>query len=149
VFEKIFKEMQAIHFRLDDLEKSLSNWRPQPLEITESELFSLPDHLRRTYMLVASKGECDATQTSNLTGRCRALESNYLNQLTRMGWLNKRKASKTTIYSLAQEKPLENLIIKKASHANTNVGRFSHDFKKYFAEPLATRNVKNISERRF
>lgn len=137
--------MQAIHFRLDDLEKSLSSWRPQPLEISESELFSLPDHLRRTYMLVASRGECDATQTSNLTGRCRALESNYLNQLTRMGWLNKRKVSKTTIYALAQGKPMKNLVIKKAAYANTKASRFSDDFKKYFAEPLATSNVKNIN----
>jgi len=133
VFEKIFKEMQAIHFRLDDLERSVSGWRPRPLEITESKLMSLPDHLRRTYMLVASRGECEATQISNLTGRCRALESNYLNQLTRMGWLNKRKVSKTTIYYLSQEKPLENLVIKKATYANTKVSQFTDDLKKYFA----------------
>jgi len=43
---------------------------------------------------VAAKGECDAVQVSNLTGRCRAIESNYLNQLSRMGWLKKRRISK-------------------------------------------------------
>ena len=94
IFEQIFKEMQTIHFRLDDLENNVSGWTPQPLEISESKLISLPDHLRKTYMTVASKGECSSTIVSNTTGRCRAIESNYLNQLTRMGWLNKRRVAK-------------------------------------------------------
>jgi len=88
--------MQYIRFRLDDLETSMASWNPQPIEVSESKLISLPDHLRRTYMVVVSKGECSAINASNLTGRCRAIESNYLNQLVRMGWLNKRRVSKTT-----------------------------------------------------
>ena len=134
--------MQSIHFRLNDLEKHLSNWSPQPLEISESKLISLPDNLRRTYMFVASKGECDATQVSNLTGRCRALESNYLNQLSRMGWLNKRKESKTTIYYLAQEKPLKKLATKKVSNAVVSIGQFEDNFKKYFADPPDVVGIK-------
>ena len=129
VFEKILKEMQAIRSRLDDLERRVSGWRPQSSEVTESRLISLPDHLRRTYTLVASKGECEATQISNLTGRCRALESNYLNQLTRMGWLNKRKVSKTTFYYLSQEKQLEKFAINKGGYTDAKVNRFSDDFK--------------------
>jgi hypothetical protein len=128
--------MQAIHFRLDDLEKQLSKWSPVPIEISESKLISLPDHLRRTYMFVSSKGECDASMTSNLTGRSRALESNYLNQLTQMGWLNKRKVSKTTIYYLAQEKPIIELTTKKAANRNAVTGQFGDNFKKYFNEPF-------------
>ncbi len=95
VFDKIFQEMQNIRFRLDDLEKSISGWHPQPLEIAESELISLPDHLRQTYMVVASRGEVSATLAASVTGRCRAIESNYLNQLSRLGWLNKRRVCKT------------------------------------------------------
>jgi hypothetical protein len=104
IFEQIFREMQNIRFRLDDLEKGMSSWNPEPLEISESKLFSLPDHLRRTYMVVVSKGECAAVHVSNLTGRCRAIESNYLNQLARMGWLNKRRISKTTHFRAVSEK---------------------------------------------
>ena len=95
VLDKIFKEMINIRWRLDDIEKSVSNWSPQPLEVPSTELLQLPDHLRRTYLTVASRGECDAKMVSNLTGRSRAIESNYLNQLVRMGWLNKRRVSKT------------------------------------------------------
>jgi hypothetical protein len=104
IFDQIFKEMQNIRFRLDDLENNLSSWNPQPLEISESKLISLPDHLRRTYMVVVSKGECSAMLVSNLTGRCRAIESNYLNQQARMGWLNKRRVSKTTNFRVLSEK---------------------------------------------
>ena len=104
VLDKIFQEMMHIRHRLDDLEKSVSGWNPQPLEVADTELWSLPDHLRTTYMLVATRGECDATIVSNKTGRCRAVESNYLNQLARMGWLNKRRISKTMHFRLVSEK---------------------------------------------
>lgn len=98
ILTQIFREMQNIRYRLDELENNFSNWSPRPVEVAESKLITLPDHLRQTYMVVASKGECCATMVSNLTGRCRAIESNYLNQLSRMGWLNKRRVSKTTTF---------------------------------------------------
>lgn len=104
IFDKIFKEMQNIRCRLDDLENSMASWNPKPIEVPESDLISLPDHLRRTYMVVVSKGECNAIEASNLTGRCRAIESNYLNQLVRMGWLNKRRVSKVTHFRAVSDK---------------------------------------------
>jgi hypothetical protein len=107
VLEQIFKEMMHMRQRLDDIENSFSGWNPQPIEVPESELMSLPDHLRRTYMVVASRGECDAVTVSNKTGRCRAIESNYLNQLARMGWLEKRRVSKTAHFHLMTQKALK------------------------------------------
>jgi len=105
-FDRILREMQEIRYRLDDIEQSISSWKPKPLEVSESELLSLPDHLRKTYMTVASKGECASTDVSNVTGRCRAVESNYLNQLARMGWLVKRRDSKTIHFRLVSGKAL-------------------------------------------
>jgi hypothetical protein len=107
VFDRIIQELQQIRYRLDDIENALSRLNPPPLEISESKLFSLPDHLRKSYMIVASKGECNATEASNLTGRCRAIESNYLNQLARMGWLTKHRVSKTIRFRLISEKVLK------------------------------------------
>lgn len=134
VFDKIFREMQSIHFRLDDLEKHLSGWSPAPLEIPEAKLIALSDHLRKTYLTIASKGECNANDVSNLTGRCRALESNYLNQLCRMGWLNKRKVSKSTLFYLALEKRPKTLAAVKGSLSSSlPLGRFGGDFNKYFS----------------
>ena len=102
-FDRILQEIMQIRYRLDDIEAALLGWNPRPLQISESELFSLPDHLRKTYLTVMSKGECNATEVSNLTGRCRAMESNYLNQLARMGWLTKRRHSKTLRFSLVSK----------------------------------------------
>jgi hypothetical protein len=106
ILEQIFKEMMNVRQRLDDIENSFSGWNPQPVQISESSLITLPDHLRKTYVVVATKGECDAIQVSNHTGRCRAIESNYLNQLLRMGWLNKRRISKAVHFRLISKKQI-------------------------------------------
>ncbi len=103
VIEKIYKEMVIMRHRLDDIEKNFSNWKPNPIDVTESLLMKLPDHLRKTFVIVASKGECNAVEVSNLTGRCRAIESNYLNQLTRMGWLAKKRISKVIVFRLVKD----------------------------------------------
>ena len=95
ILEQIFKEMMNVRQRLDNIENNFSGWNPQPLQVPESSLMALPDHLRKTYVAVATKGECAAVQVSNQTGRTRAIESSYLNQLLRMGWLSKRRISKT------------------------------------------------------
>jgi len=93
--DQILQELLNIRHRLDDIENEFSKWQPQPITVSESNLFSLPDNLRKSYLIVMSKGECCATEVSNMTGRSRAMESSYLNQLVRMGWLAKRRNSKT------------------------------------------------------
>jgi hypothetical protein len=118
LFDQIFREMREIHYRLDDIEKSFSNWNPQPLKISTSELFLLPDHLRKTCMTVASKGECNAIRVSDLTGRCRAIESNYLNQLVRMGWLTKRRDSRTIYFRAVSDRILRETPMAEAKGAS-------------------------------
>ncbi len=121
ILDRIFQEMLNIRYRLDDLEKNFSAWSPQPLEVSHTELLDLPDHLRTTYLTVASKGECNATIVSNLTGRCRAVESNYLNQLSRMGWLDKRRISKAIHFRPVSEQTAEKAVCKqKKARANYN-----------------------------
>ena len=119
VFDRILREIREIHYRLDDIENSISSWNPRPLEIPEPELLSLPDHLRKTYVTVASKGEPTATEVSNLTGRCRSIESNYLNQLVRLGWLTRRRNSKNVFFRLASRKA-----VKEKNPAN--LGKHKH-----------------------
>jgi hypothetical protein len=127
VLDKIFQEMMNIRYRLDDIEKSFSQWNPQPVEVQDVELLELPDHLRRTYLIVASRGECDATVVSNLTGRCRAVESNYLNQLSRMGWLNKRRISKTINFRPISEKVVEGQMMERPTIPRVKVKGASAD----------------------
>ena len=113
VLDNIYKEMMNIRQRLDNIENNFSNWKPQPVPVSESHIIGLPDHLRQTYLIIASKGECDASVVSNQTGRCRAIESNYLNQLARMGWLNKRRVSKSVNFRLMSK-------LQKTSYVTMN-----------------------------
>ena len=120
VLDRIFQEMMNIRYRLDDIENAFSNWNPQPLEVPDTELLQLPDHLRMTYMTVASRGESNATLVSNLTGRCRAVESNYLNQLARMGWLNKRRVSKTIHFRPVSEETVAKVSVCRSKRAKAD-----------------------------
>ena len=115
-FDRILQELIQIRYRLDDIESVISGWDPRPLQISESELLSLPDHLRKTYLIVMSKGACSATEVSNLSRRCRAMESNYLNQLARMGWLTKRRDSKTLRFSLVSKEVAEERLQPLRTH---------------------------------
>jgi ArsR family transcriptional regulator, lead/cadmium/zinc/bismuth-responsive transcriptional repressor len=110
ILDQIFKEIMNVRQRLDEIENSFSSWNPQPMQRSESSFVTLPDHLRKTYVVVATKGECDAVQVSNHTGRCRAIESNYLNQLLRMGWLSKRRISKAVHFRPVAKKQYEKTI---------------------------------------
>lgn len=103
ILERIFNELADIRRRLDQMEKTLLSWRPQPIQASESMLLLLPDHLRKTYLAVASQGECNATDVSILTGRARAIESLYLNNLVTAGWLLKRKKGRTVVFHLSAE----------------------------------------------
>jgi hypothetical protein len=49
----------SVRQRLDDVENSFAGWSSQPVQVAESSLIALPDHLRKTYVVVATKGECD------------------------------------------------------------------------------------------
>jgi hypothetical protein len=111
--DRIFQELLDIRHRLDDIERMFANQRPQPLQVSESLLLSLPDNLRKTYVIVMSEGECSATRVSDLSGRSRAIESSYLNQLVRMGWLTKRRSSKT-LHFRTIERSKENLRLADA-----------------------------------
>ena len=100
--DRIFEELVSIRHRLDDIERMFSARRSQPLNVSESALLSLPDNLRKTYLVVASEGECSATRVSDFSGRSRSIESSYLNQLVRMGWLTKHRSSKTLQFHAVQ-----------------------------------------------
>jgi hypothetical protein len=71
----------------------------QGLALTPSTLLSLPDHLRKTAIIVCQLGEANATEVAARSGRARAAESDYLNQLTRMGILEKRRKGRESYFT--------------------------------------------------
>ncbi len=67
-------------------------------------LLSLPDHLRRTVLSLAKLGgEATAEEVSRVTGRARAVESAYLNQLVAMGYLGKKRKGRKVYFYFPRE----------------------------------------------
>ena len=64
-------------------------------------LLSLPDHLRKTAMVICSLGKATAEEIAENTKRARAVESGYLNQLVRMGYLKKERRGREVLFSVA------------------------------------------------
>lgn len=98
MIERILQELENINNRVESLERIAMSKNIELMKFTTPELYLPEQQLVNTYSVVISKGECDAEQVAQLTGRSRSTESNYLNQLYRKGWLDKTKVSKTTRY---------------------------------------------------
>lgn len=67
-----------------------------PLDVTT--LLGLPDHLRKSALALATLGEATATDLSKETGRVRAVESDYFNQLVSMGLVKKKRKGRDVYF---------------------------------------------------
>ena len=64
-------------------------------------LLELPDHLRKTAVALSKLGEARAQDVAEITGRERAVESSYLNQLARLGYVKKIRRKHEVWFKLA------------------------------------------------
>jgi hypothetical protein len=107
LLRKLNRNMELISKKLDKLievERSGGGTiRPtvnvpdnSPLDVTT--LLSLPDHLRKSALALATLGEGTATDMSKETGRVRAVESDYLNQLVAMGLVKKKRKGRDVYF---------------------------------------------------
>ena len=79
-------------------------------------LLSLPDHLRKSAMTIIKLGKAMAEDVAKETDRARAIESAYLNQLTRMGYINKEKEGRRVYFSVVvNQSNIGSQIITKAA----------------------------------
>jgi len=67
-------------------------------------LLSLPEHLRTTVKVLFEKGSATAEDISKITRKERAVESGYLNQLVRMGYVNKYRRGRKVYFSITDDK---------------------------------------------
>ncbi|MBM5804695.1 MAG: transcriptional regulator [Candidatus Verstraetearchaeota archaeon] len=63
-------------------------------------LLRLPDHLRKTMIALSRLIEGRADGVAKITGRARAIESGYLNQLVRMGYVKKMRRKHQIYFSI-------------------------------------------------
>jgi len=68
------------------------------LALSPSTLLSLPDHLRKTAIIICNLKEASANEVASRSGRARAAESDYLNQLVRMGLIKKKRKGRESFF---------------------------------------------------
>ncbi len=117
--ESLEKELRAISNKLDKIVELLEAIRKSlPLsyrKVAEVEdalstgiidavtLLSVPDHLRRTLVALAKLGgEATSEDVANATGRARAVESAYLNQLATLGYVIKERRGRKVYFIIPQ-----------------------------------------------
>ena len=88
-------ELQHKHVRKGGLEGSES---VATLPFDVDSIVTLPDHLTKTAMVIARLERGTALDVSKETGRARAAESDYLNQLVSMGYLKKKRSMRKVVF---------------------------------------------------
>lgn len=106
VLEKINSSLERIERKLDEaiaLQRSSSaelrtkaGTAEQSLDVMT--LLAIPDHLRKTAVAVCRLGRATASDISRETGRARAVESGYLNQLVVMGYLRRGRKGRDVYF---------------------------------------------------
>jgi hypothetical protein len=92
------KKLESLWVELRHVIPTVDDFRFEPLDVMT--LLSLPDHLRKTATVTSSLGKATADEIAELTKRARAVESGYLNQLVRMGYLKKERIGRKVLFSV-------------------------------------------------
>ena len=108
LLRKMNKNMELISRKLDrliEIQRSPTGQMvrpgvslPEDLPLDVTTLLSLPDHLRKSALALATLREATATDLSKETGRVRAVESDYLNQLVSMGLVKKKRKGRDVYF---------------------------------------------------
>lgn len=73
------------------------------------DLMMLPDHLRKTQQSLNMLTMATAEEIAEKTGRARAVESSYLNQLHLQGRVSKERHGRTVYFSVADNSRWDDL----------------------------------------
>jgi len=83
---------------LDELRRLNSATEKSPAGFDWMVLLALPDHLRKTALILAKQGYVTAQDVSDITHRARAVESAYLNQLVNFGLAKKERKGRKVFF---------------------------------------------------
>lgn len=103
ILEKIRENLEKLNEKIDiiiDVQRAgQRNTATPDTALDVMTLLNMPDHLRKTAVVICRKGRATAEEIAEQTGRARAVESAYLNQLVTMGYIKKmRKGRKAYFY---------------------------------------------------
>lgn len=94
--KKIETEISFLYKRIDLIKTTMQINQT----ITTNDLLKLPDNLRKTMIVILQLKEASAKAVAKQTHRTRGMESIYLNQLTRMGYIEKIKKGRKVCFRI-------------------------------------------------
>jgi hypothetical protein len=109
VLTEITKHLETVIHKLDEISEKMENLQPKKMESTiefenlpmdAATLLSFPDHLRKSVLALCSLGEATAEMVAKETGRARAAESDYLNQLVSQGYIKKKRIGRKVYFEV-------------------------------------------------
>jgi predicted transcriptional regulator len=111
ILEKIEESLERLNEKMEimiEIQKNGNgNQRSVPTlpdaSLDVMTLLSMPDHLRKTAMVICRCGRATAEETAEQTRRARAVESAYLNQLVIMGYLKKERKGRKAYFYIDRE----------------------------------------------
>ena len=101
LLKEISSSLQDLSKRLGQIEiKTAASTAISGPRFVPGTLSSLPEHLRRSMETIVTIGQGTAEVIAEKTGRSRAAESDYLNQLVDRGFLKKEKVGKEVVFQV-------------------------------------------------
>jgi len=97
--KEIKKKLVQVDRKLDRL-LSMQTESHSGREVVPDTLASLPEHLKKTAQAIAAMGEATAEQVAAKTGKTRAAESDYLNQLASRRFLKKERRGREVYFQV-------------------------------------------------
>jgi hypothetical protein len=101
LLREISDSLRDLSTRMGRLElKSAADVAVSRPRFVPGTLSSLPEHLRRSMETIVTIGQGTAELIAEKTGRSRAAESDYLNQLVDRGFLKKERVGKEVVFQV-------------------------------------------------
>jgi predicted transcriptional regulator len=102
--DALLDRIKRLEERLDVVEKTLQ-LRDLPttstsISLSQKDLLALPSSLQKTMLAIQELQEATSTGVSQETGRARSVETIYLNQLARLGYLNKERKGRKIFFKI-------------------------------------------------
>lgn len=102
---EVLDRIKRIEERLNSLETIMKTTealpsKPQPKSVDMSDLLSLPSSLQKTMLAIQELKEGTSNKIAEKTGRDRTVETIYLNQLARLGYLTRERRSRKVFFKI-------------------------------------------------
>ena len=100
--KEVINRIKKIEDRLAFLEKTIKRININPTTLSQTininDMLNLPSSLQKTMLAIQELEEATASEVAEKTKRDRTVETIYLNQLTRLGYLDKARKSRKVYF---------------------------------------------------